>query len=144
QEIESYRIKKYIGAYYAALGRLDALVFTAGVGEMGPVTRQLSTAGLEELGIVIDQDKNAKAKCRNAELDITGKGSKVRVFVIPTDEELVMTEDSYALMKGSYEVHTKYRYFFQDRSYVNKSRAEGLVRDLEKKPYLKEIIAKLP
>ncbi len=144
QEIESYRIKKYIGAYYAALGRLDALVFTAGVGEMGPVTRQLSTAGLEELGIVIDQDKNAKAKCRNAELDITGSGSKVRVFVIPTDEELVMTEDSYALMKGSYEVHTKYRYFFQDRNYVNKARAEGLVRDLEKKPYLKEIIAKLP
>ena len=144
QEIESYRIKKYIGAYYAALGRVDALVFTAGVGEMGPVTRQLSTAGLENLGIVVDQEKNKLAKCRNAELDITGKGSKVKVFVIPTDEELVMTEDAYALMKGSYDVHTKYKYFFQDRGYVNKARAEGLERDLAKKPYLKEIIAKLP
>jgi acetate kinase len=144
QEIESYRIKKYIGAYYAALGRLDALVFTAGVGEMGPVTRQLSTAGLGNLGIVIDEKKNHLARCRNAELDITGSGSKVRVFVIPTDEELVMTEDAYALIAGTYDVHTKYHYFFQDRSYVNKAREEGLARDLEKKPYLKEIIAILP
>jgi acetate kinase len=144
QEMESYRIKKYIGAYYAALGHVDALVFTAGVGEMGPVTRELSTAGLEELGIVIDQEKNKLAKCRNAELDITGAGSKVRVFVIPTDEELVMTEDAYALMAGTYDVHTKYRYIIQDRNYVNKARAEGLQRDLQKKPYLKDIIAKLP
>jgi len=144
QEIESYRIKKYIGAYYAALGRVDALVFTAGVGEMGPVTRKLATAGLENLGIVIDEKKNELAKCRNAELDITGPGSKVRVFVIPTDEELVMTEDAYALTAGTYDVHTNYKYFFQDPAYVNKSRAEGLERDLVKKPYLKDIIAKLP
>jgi len=144
QELESYRIKKYIGAYYAALGRVDALVFTAGVGEMGPTIRRLSTAGLEGLGIVVDQEKNKLAKCRNAELDITGPGSKVKVFVIPTDEELVMTEDAYALMKGSYDVHTKYRYYFQDRDYVNRARAEGLAKDLEKKPYLKEIVAKLP
>jgi acetate kinase len=144
QQIESYRIKKYIGAYYAALGRVDAIVFTAGVGEMGPVTRRLSLSGLEELGIVIDEDKNAKGRCRNAELDITGKGSKVRLFVIPTDEELVMTEDSYALMSGAYDVHTKYAYIFQDRAYVNKPRAAGLARDMEKKPYLKELIAKIP
>jgi acetate kinase len=144
QEIESYRIKKYIGAYTAALGRVDALVFTAGVGEMGPAIRALSTAGLESLGIVVDADKNAKSKCRNAETEITGKGSKVRVFVIPTDEELVMTEDAYALMNGTYDVHTKYRYSFQDKGYVNKARAEGLVRDFEKKPYLKELVAKLP
>ncbi len=144
QEIESYRIKKYIGAYYAALGRVDALIFTAGVGEMGPVTRKLATAGLENLGIVIDEKKNELAKCRNAELDITGPGSKVKVFVIPTDEELVMTEDAFALMNGSYDVHTKYRYSFQSRDYVNKARAEGLERDLVKKPYLKDIIAKLP
>ncbi len=144
QQIESYRIKKYIGSYYAALGRVDAIVFTAGVGEMGPVTRRLATAGLENLGIVIDEEKNAKAKCRNAELDITGPGSKVKIFVIPTDEELVMTEDAYALVTGNYDVHTKYKYSFQTKDYVNKARAEGLVRDLEKKPYLKDIIAKLP
>jgi acetate kinase len=144
QEIESYRIKKYIGAYYAALGHVDALVFTAGVGEMGPVTRKLATAGLEELGIVIDQKKNELAKCRNAELEITGPGSKVRVFVIATDEELVMTEDAYALMKGTYDVHTNYKYSFQSKDYVNKARAAGLEKDLVKKPYLKDIIAKLP
>ena len=144
QAMESYRIKKYIGAYSAALGRVDALVFTAGVGEMGPAIRRLSTAGLENLGIVVDEKKNEQAKCRNAELDITGPGSKVRVFVIPTDEELVMTEDAYALMAGTYKEHSAYTYFFQDRGYVNKARAEGLARDLEKKPYLKELIAKLP
>jgi acetate kinase len=144
QEIESYRIKKYIGAYYAALGHVDALVFTAGVGEMGPVTRRLSCSGLEELGIVIDQKKNELAKCRNAELDITGQGSRVRIFVIPTDEELVMTEDAFALMNGTYDIHTNYTYSFQKPSYVNKARDEALVRDLEKKPYLKDLIAKLP
>ncbi len=144
QQLESYRIKKYIGAYYAALGRVDAIVFTAGVGEMGPVTRQLSCAGLGELGIVIDEKKNALAKCRNAELDITGPGSKVKIFVIPTDEELVMTEDAFALMNGTYDLHTNYKYYFQDPGYVNKARAAGLVRDFEKKPWLRDIVAVLP
>jgi len=144
QQVEGYRIKKYIGAYAAALGHVDALVFTAGVGEMGPETRRLATEGLEELGIVIDTKKNALAKCRNAELDITGEGSKVRVFVIPTDEELVMTEDAYALVNGTYDVHTNYHYYFENRDYVNKVRAEGLVRDLAKKPWLKDIIAQVP
>jgi acetate kinase len=119
-------------------------VFTAGVGEMAPTIRRLATAGLESFGLVVDEKKNALAKCRNAELDITGEGSKVKVFVIPTDEELVMTEDSYALMSGNYKEHTKYRYFFQDRNYVNKARADGLVRDLEKDPSLKELIAQIP
>lgn len=144
QQIEGYRIKKYIGAYYAALGHVDALVFTAGVGEMGPETRRLATEGLEELGIVIDDKKNALAKCRNAELDITGPGSKVKVFVIPTDEELVMTEDAYALVKGTYDVHTNYHYYFENRNYVNKARAEGLERDISKKPWLKDIVAQIP
>ena len=144
QSMESYRIKKYIGAYAAALGRVDALVFTAGVGEMAPTIRRLATAGLENVGIVIDETKNELAKCRNAELDITGAGSKVRVFVIPTDEELVMTEDAYALMAGTYKEHTEYRYFFQDKAYANKAREEGLVKDLAKKPYLKELIAQVP
>ncbi len=144
QEIEGYRIKKYIGSYYAALGHVDALVFTAGVGEMGPVTRQLACAGLEEMGIVIDQDRNAKAKCRNAELEISSPKSRVKIYVIPTDEELVMTEDAYALMTGTYDVHTAYRYQFQDAGYVNKQRAAGLENDLRKKPYLAELIAYPP
>ncbi|HAP44397.1 MAG: propionate kinase [Spirochaetes bacterium GWD1_61_31] len=141
QEVESYRIKKYIGAYSAALGRVDALVFTAGVGEMGPITRQLATSGLENLGIIIDQEKNAKAKCRNAELEISTPESTVKVFVIPTDEELVMTEDAFALMQGTYDVHTKYTYQFESPAYVNKQRAAGLEKDLAKKPYLAGLIA---
>lgn len=144
QHMESYRIKKYIGAYYAALGRVDALVFTAGVGEMAPHIRQLATEGLAEMGIVVDEKKNALAKCRNAELDITSAGSKVKVFVVPTDEELVMTEDAFALMKGSYDVHTNYHYYFENRDYVNKTRAAGLEKDLAKKPWLKDIIAQVP
>jgi acetate kinase len=144
QQVEGYRIKKYIGAYYAALGHVDALVFTAGVGEMGPEIRKLATEGLEELGIVVDEKMNALAKCRKAELDITGPGSKVKVFVIPTDEELVMTEDTVALINGTYDVHTNYHYSFENRDYSNKARAEGLQRDLEKKPWLRDIVARIP
>lgn len=141
QELEGYRIKKYIGAYYAALGRVDAIVFTAGVGEMGPVTRHLSTMGLQDMGIKVDPARNEKAKCRNAELEISAPDSPVKVYVIPTDEELVMTEDAFALMNGSYDVHTKYTYSFQSPEYVNKQRAQGLVKDLQKKPYLADLIA---
>lgn len=141
QELEGYRIKKYIGAYYAALGRVDAIVFTAGVGEMGPVTRHLSTMGLQNMGIKVDPARNEKAKCRNAELEISAPDSPVKVYVIPTDEELVMTEDAFALMNGSYDVHTKYTYSFQSPEYVNKQRAQGLVKDLQKKPYLADLIA---
>ena len=144
QEIEGYRIKKYIGSYIAAVGKIDALVFTAGVGEMGPMIRRLSTAGLEDFGIELDHMKNELGKCRNAELDITSVRSRVKVFVIPTDEELVITEDAFALMDGSYDVHTQYKYSFQSPLYINKARAEGFVRDLERKPYLKDIIAKVP
>ncbi|HRW24114.1 MAG TPA: acetate kinase [Spirochaetia bacterium] len=141
QELEGYRIKKYIGAYYAALGHVDALVFTAGVGEMGPVTRRLSTLGLEGMGIKVDPARNEKAKCRNAELEISAPDSPVKVYVIPTDEELVMTEDAFALMNGTYDVHTNYTYSFQSPDYVNKQRAAGLVSDLKKKPYLADLIA---
>lgn len=144
QELEGYRIKKYIGAYYAALGRLDAVVFTAGVGEMGPVTRKLATLGLENMGIIVDPDRNAKAKCRNAELEISAPDSPVKVYVIPTDEELVMTEDAYALMNGSYDIHTKYTYSFQSPDYLNHQREAGLVADLKKKPYLADLIARPP
>ncbi|GAB1456608.1 hypothetical protein MASR2M48_19160 [Spirochaetota bacterium] len=141
RRLEGYRIKKYIGAYYAALGRVDAIVFTAGVGEMGPVTRHLSTMGLQNMGIKVDPARNEKAKCRNAELEISAPDSPVKVYVIPTDEELVMTEDAFALMNGSYDVHTKYTYSFQSPEYVNKQRAQGLVKDLQKKPYLADLIA---
>ncbi len=143
-DIEVYRLKKYIGAYAAALGRVDALVFTAGVGEMAPAIRTKMLEGLDIIGIKADPEKSMLSRTRNAETDITAPGSKTKVFVIPTDEELVMTEDTYALMEGTYDVHTKFTYSFQDRNYVNKARAEGLKRELKEKPQLGTIVAQIP
>lgn len=143
-EIEGYRGKKYIGAYMAALGHTDAIIFTAGVGEMSPIIRNKMVQGLEEFGVIIDPEKNELSHTRNAETDITGKGSKVKIFVIPTDEELVMTEDTVALLEGRYDVHTNFRYSFQDPHYINKLREESFKKSLEKNPELLKIKAKIP
>ena len=141
-EMESYRLKKYIGSYVAALGTVDAIVFTAGVGEHSPLIRGKALEGLEIMGIKIDQNKNNASNTSNAETCISADDSKVKVFVIPTDEELVMTEDAYALMKGTYDVHTNFTYSFQNPNYVNKAREAGLKGDIEKTPLLKDIVAK--
>lgn len=143
-KMEAHRIKKYIGAYSALLGRVDAIVFTAGVGEMGEHIRYLSCIGLENLGIEIDKEKNDLSHCRNAETCISKDSSPVKIFVIPTDEELVMTEDAFALMNGTYDIHTNFHYTFEDPDYVNKARARGLVENLKKKPELERIIALPP
>ncbi|MGC9101020.1 MAG: acetate kinase [Caldisericum sp.] len=143
-DIETYRLKKYISAYMGVLGRVDAIVFTAGVGEMGPIFREKALIGLENFGVVIDKKKNNLSLTRNAETDITGEGSKVRVFVIPTDEELVMTEDTVAIMEGRYDVHTNFTYSFQDPKYKNLLREENFAKEVEKKPDLANIRAKIP
>jgi len=140
-QIEGYRLKKYIGSYMAALGRVDALVFTAGVGEMAWQIREEALKGLENLGIILDLEKNKLSRTRNAETRISAEHSPVTIFVIPTDEELVMTEDTYAITKGTYDIHTNFRYSFEDKSYTNKDRASGLARELKKTPELKEILA---
>ncbi|MDR0512728.1 MAG: acetate kinase [Treponema sp.] len=140
-QIEAHRIKKYIGAYQAILGRVDALVFTAGVGEFSSWMREKILSGLDGLGIIFDPQKNNLARTRNAETLISSPESKIPVYVIPTDEELVMTEDAYALMSGTYDIHTKFTYSFQSKDYVNKSRAEGLKDELAKKPEMKDVIA---
>ncbi|MDR0644495.1 MAG: acetate kinase [Treponema sp.] len=142
QAIEAHRVKKYIGAYMAILGRVDALVLTAGVGEFAYFMRRKMLEGLEGLGLVYDPVKNELARTRNAETCISATSSKIPIFIIPTDEELVMTEDAYALMQGTYDVHTKFTYSFQSKDYVNKQRAEGLKEDLKKNPKLSEIIVK--
>lgn len=142
QDLECYRIRKYIGAYYAALGRLDAIVFTAGVGEMNPMYRWKSLKGLGNLGIVIDEDKNQTSRSRNAETCISADGSPVKIFVIPTDEELVMTEDAHALMNGSYDVHTSFRYSFQDPGYRNHARETALPADIAKNPALEQLLVR--
>ncbi len=143
-KMECHRIRKYIGAYAALLGRVDAIVFTAGVGEMGEHIRLGSLEGLEELGIKIDPEKNDLSHCRNAETCISSDDSKVKIFVIPTDEELVMTEDAHAIMEGKYDVHTNFHYIFEDPDYVNKARARGLKENLKKNPKLETIIALPP
>ena len=142
QNMECYRIKKYIGSYIAAIGPIDAIVFTAGVGEFSPQVREKSVSGLEHMGIKIDPEKNKIARTRNAETLISADDSKIKIFVIPTDEELVMTEDAYALMKGTYDVHTNFTYSFQSPDYRNKAREEGLKKDLKEKPGLEKIIAR--
>jgi len=141
QDMEAHRVKKYIGAYQAILGRVDALVFTAGVGEFAWFMRKKILEGLEGVGIVYDPKKNELSRTRNTETLISKPESKVPIYIIPTDEELVMTEDAYALMAGTYDVHTNFTYTFQSKDYVNKSRAEGLKDELAKNPELKEIIA---
>jgi acetate kinase len=141
-EIEAYRIKKYIGAYLAALGKIDAVVFTAGVGEMNPLIREQALSGLEGLGIRLDPRRNGLARTRNAETVISTENSPVKVFVIPTDEELVMTEDTRALLMGEYRPHTEFRYSFQGRDYVNRERSQALARELEERPQLAEVLAR--
>ncbi|MBO6100783.1 MAG: propionate kinase, partial [Spirochaetaceae bacterium] len=141
-EMECYRLKKYFGAYMAALGGAEAIVFTAGVGEHAPLIREKCLEGLEFLGIKLDKKKNLLANSSNAETCISADDSKVKIFVIPTDEELVMTEDAYALMKGTYDVHTNFKYSFQSPDYVNKARAEGLKKELAENPALATILAK--
>ncbi len=140
QNMECYRLKKYFGSYIAAIGPIDAIIFTAGVGEFAPAVREKACAGLEHLGIKLDSKKNWTARTKNAETIISADDSKIKIMVIPTDEELVMTEDAYALMAGTYDVHTRFTYSFQNPSYVNKARAEGLKKDLETNPDLASII----
>ena len=86
----TYRIKKYLGAYAAALGGLDAVVFTAGIGENSPTVRRLCCAGLEWLGLELDQELNQKAG--EGIRDISAPSSRVRLLVIPTNEELAIAQ----------------------------------------------------
>ena len=92
-----YRIKKYIGAYAAALGGVDVVVFTAGVGENQTGTRAQACKGLEFMGIKIDEAKNATI--HGEEAIISTPDSKVKVVVVPTDEEIVIARDTKELIK---------------------------------------------
>jgi acetate kinase len=110
-EIECYRLKKYIGAYSAALENLNAITFTGGTGERSPRYREKICKGLEQLGIEIDNEKNSKAK-DTMENEISTDHSKVKVFVIPTNEEIVIAEDTAALLEGRYAPHWEFKYSF--------------------------------
>ena len=95
-EMFCYRLKKYIGAYYAALGELHALVFTGGIGENAASIRAQTCAGLEPLGIVLDPQRNQTTV--QQEGIISTPDSRVQVLVIPTDEEGVIADETYRLV----------------------------------------------
>ena len=140
-EMEAYRLKKYIGAYTAALGRVDALIFTAGVGEMSDIIRAKILEGLDILGIKYDLEKNRLARTRNAEFDISTEDSPVKIFIIPTDEELVFVEDVIALLEGTYDLHTNFKYTFQKEDYKNLMREKTFEKECTEKPDLCKIKA---
>lgn len=91
-----HRVKFYIGAYFALLGTVDAVVFTAGLGENSPETREAVCDHLDTLHIAIDPSLNANA--RGKEIEITTKESSTKVFVIPTNEELMIARETLALI----------------------------------------------
>lgn len=97
-QMYNYRVKKYIGAYAAAMGGLDILVFTGGIGENGHHTRLGSCSDMQFLGISIDEEKNRQA--RGKECEISADGSPVKVMVVPTDEELVIALDTEKIVLG--------------------------------------------
>lgn len=96
-EMYGYRIRKYIGAYAAAMGGVDTIIFTAGVGEHQWDVRQTATQGLEFLGVKLDEERN---RANNGEEEvISTPDSKVKVVVVPTDEELLIASDTLNLVK---------------------------------------------
>ncbi|CDF57909.1 acetate/propionate family kinase [Thermobrachium celere] len=96
-DVFHYRVKKYIGAYTAAMGGLDVLVFTAGLGENSPETRYEICKNMEYLGIKIDAEKN---KVRGKVQEISTEDSRVKVFVIPTNEELMIARDTVEIVNN--------------------------------------------
>ena len=92
----AYEVKKYIGAYIAAMGGVDVLTFTAGVGENSSSMRASICEGLECFGIKLDPEKNKG----RGEIEISADDSDVRIFIIPTNEELMIARDTLALVQG--------------------------------------------
>ena len=93
----NYACKKYVGAYAAAMNGVDCLVFTAGVGENTPMVRKGICENMQYLGLEIDEAKNEE-KNNGAIRDITGRNSKVKVLIIPTNEELVIARETMDLL----------------------------------------------
>ena len=95
-EMYFYRVKKYIGAYAAAMGGVDVVIFTGGIGENGPETREEICKDFEFLGLEFDKEKNAGK--RGEEIEISKTFSKVKVVIVPTNEELVIAQDTYEIV----------------------------------------------
>ena len=92
-----YRIKKYIGAYTAAMGGLNAIVFTAGIGENSALIREMVCSGLEGLGIILDPEKNSQANGKSCQVE--SSQSRVKIMVVPTNEERAIALQTLALLQ---------------------------------------------
>jgi acetate kinase len=97
-DVFAYRVKKYIGAYAAAMGGIDVLAFTGGIGENSPEVRAASCEGLGFLGIGIDEVRNSS---QEKEKRISAEGTRTAVLVVPTNEELVIAMDTMQIVKGT-------------------------------------------
>ena len=97
-EVFCYRVRKYIGAYLAAMGGADAVVFTGGIGENSPEIRAQICAGLEWAGLTLDSDKNRSAT--GIESLISTEASRLAAYAIPTDEELLIARDTLRCILG--------------------------------------------
>jgi acetate kinase len=97
-DVFCYRLRKYVAAYVGVLGGADAVVFTGGIGENAPAVRARSVAGLDAMGIAVDPARNEDARGREA--DVSAEGSRCRVLVIPTNEELLIARDAYRIVEG--------------------------------------------
>lgn len=117
-QIETYRLKKYIGAYLAITGPLDAIVFTAGRGASEATVREMVLDGLDCFGIRIDHDSNRAIRSEHEEVEITGEGSRIRLFIIPTNEELVIAEDVAAVLSGACSDNSNYDYSFANDDFI--------------------------
>ena len=91
-------VRRYVGSYLVKMGGADAIIFTAGIGENTPLMRDAITKNLEFFGIKIDAEKNAKA-IRGVQMDISAEDSKVKILVVPTNEELMIAKETLALLK---------------------------------------------
>ena len=97
-DMYSYRVRKYIGAYMAVLGRLDAVVFTGGVGQNSPKVRRMCCQGMEGLGIMLDEERN-KAKTEDI-FEIQAPEAAIRLLVVPTNEELQIARNTVRLVRA--------------------------------------------
>jgi acetate kinase len=98
-DMYTYRTKKYLGAYFAVLGKVDAVVFTAGIGENSPEIRELTCGNLSPLGIVVDPQLNHQRSSLTRE--IQAPNSSVKVLVVPTDEELEIAEETVVCIRNT-------------------------------------------
>lgn len=98
--VMAYQVQKFIGSYAAAMNGLDAVVFTAGMGENNPELRERVCTNMEYFGIKIDKEVNAKAHHQSDTIELSTPDSKVKVFLIPTNEELMIARDTEEIVKA--------------------------------------------